>query len=281
MSVDYKSINPLYHNQEIDNFRATIWNFYRNHGRSFAWRHTKDPYRIVISEVMLQQTQTYRVIEKYEQFIAELPTFQALAQASLLDVLGLWQGLGYNRRGKYLHELAKKVTADFDGVLPADPALLVTLPGVGPATAASISAFAFNTPTVFIETNVRTVFIHHFFKDRSDIHDKEIVPLVAAALDRDNPREWYYALMDYGVMLKATLPNPSRKSAHHARQSKFEGSDRQIRGAIIRALTEKRSMRIAELAALIDDKKGRFERILQGLERDQMVRIDSEQKVFI
>jgi A/G-specific adenine glycosylase len=188
----------------------------------------------VISEIMLQQTQTYRVEPKYQAFLAALPTIQDLAHADLRTVLTLWQGLGYNRRGKFLHMLAQEVMRKHEGVIPDTPELLVQLPGIGKATAGSICAFAFNKPTVFIETNIRTVFLYHFFAGQQGVDDRELFPLVAATVDQENPREWYYALMDYGVHLKKSLPNPSRSSKHHVIQSKFEGSDRQIRGAIPR-----------------------------------------------
>ncbi len=229
----------IINSKELRIFQATIWDYYESHGREFAWRNIDDPYKVLISEVMLQQTQTKRVIEKYEQFLAEFRSFETLAQATLRDVLSIWQGLGYNRRGKFLHKLAQIIVAEYDGKVPNDPSLLEKLPGIGPATAASICAFAFNNPTVFIETNIRAVFLHFFFAEKEGVHDKEILPLVEQAVDINNSREWYYALMDYGVMLKQAIPNPSRASKHHSKQSKFVGSDRQIRGRIIKILVEK------------------------------------------
>ncbi len=222
----------------ISDFNTIIWKYYAAHGRLFEWRHADDPYKIFISEVMLQQTQTARVAIKYPQFLAAFPSFEALANASLKDVLLQWQGMGYNRRGMYLQRAAQTIVQEHAGQLPNDPDILVTLPGIGKATAASICAFAFNNPTIFIETNIRAVFIHFFFHGRDDVHDNEIMSLVQAALDQEHARDWYYALMDYGVMLKKTIVNPSRKSKHHTKQSKFEGSDRQIRGMILRILTQ-------------------------------------------
>jgi A/G-specific adenine glycosylase len=257
--------------QQVKAFQHKIWSFYEQFGRSFPWRNIEDPYKVLVSELMLQQTQTYRVLPKYEQFIAAFPSFEFLAQATLHAVLTEWQGLGYNRRGKYLHELAQQVMNTFDGILPSDPNKLINLPGIGPATAASITAFAFNKPTVFIETNIRTVFIHSFFQNKDMVHDKAIVPLVAQTVDHDNPREWYYALMDYGVMLKQTIVNPSRKSAHYNRQSKFEGSDRQIRGMIIRILTERKIVALDTLFLLIPREKERVVTILEQLIKEELV----------
>ena len=267
----------------ITSFQQFIWDFYHDQGRSFSWRNSApavaksfllrqqvlrssqsevegfggqvggqvDPYHVVVSEIMLQQTQTYRVEPKYEQFIELFPDFEALAHAPLRSVLAAWQGLGYNRRGKYLQQIAQKVVADFNGTLPNDPATLETFPGIGKGTAGSICAFAFNKPTIFIETNIRTVFIHSFFQNQESVHDKELLPLIAQTVDTDNPREWYYALMDYGVHLKKLHANPSRKSKHHTKQSKFEGSDRQIRGMIIKLLTEHASLEREQLFQLI------------------------------
>lgn len=221
----------------INDFKKAIWLYYSEHGRHFDWRGVDDPYKVFISEVMLQQTQTARVAVKYPAFIARFPDFNSLAQAPLKDVLQEWQGMGYNRRGIYLQRAAQTIMQDHGGILPNDPELLDALPGIGAATAASICAFAFNRPTIFIETNIRAVFIHFYFNGKDAIADKDIIPLIEASVDHNNPREWYYALMDYGVMLKKSLVNPSRKSKHYTKQSKFEGSDRQIRGMILKILT--------------------------------------------
>ncbi|HLE76175.1 MAG TPA: hypothetical protein VI521_00215 [Candidatus Babeliales bacterium] len=253
-------------------FKKTIWDYYHSHAREFAWRNVTDPYKVFISEVMLQQTQTKRVIEKYEQFLTEFCSFQALAQASLRDVLSVWQGLGYNRRGKFLHESAQRIMQEYDGVLPQDPSILVQLPGIGPATAASICAFAFNSPTVFIETNIRAVFLHFFFSGKVGVHDKEIIPLVAATVDHSNPREWYYALMDYGVLLKQTIPNPSRASKHHATQSKFIGSNREIRGKVIKALTEKNKLTEQELLQIAQSQEKRLLGIIKQLCTENIIK---------
>jgi A/G-specific adenine glycosylase len=222
----------------IYEFQKLVWNYYASHGRYFDWRQTTDPYHIVVSEIMLQQTQTSRVEIKFPLFIKRFPSFDSLASALLHAVMSAWQGLGYNRRGKYLHQIAKRIMQDYQGVLPDDQKVLVQFPGIGKTTAASIVAFAFNKPTVFIETNIRSVFLHHFFPGVTNVHDNDILPLIKESVDIKNPREWYYALMDYGVALKKNIPNPSRLSLHHTQQSKFEGSNRQVRGQIIRILTQ-------------------------------------------
>jgi A/G-specific adenine glycosylase len=246
-------------------FQTIIWDYFAQHRRTFPWRDEPDPYKIVVSEIMLQQTQTHRVEQKYKQFIELFPNFDALAIAPLHTVLLAWQGLGYNRRALALQKLAKMVMNDFNGQLQASPDILQTLPGIGKATAGSICAFAFNKPTIFIETNIRAVFIHFFFGQQENINDANLIPLVAATVDQKNPRHWYYALMDYGVMLKTNLPNPSRKSAHHARQSKFEGSDRQIRGMILKLLAQRQEISHKTLFASIDRPPERISKALSEL----------------
>ncbi len=246
-------------------FTETVWRYYESHKRSFAWRSNVDPYRVVVSEIMLQQTQTHRVEKKFDQFITAFPNFESLARAPLRDVLAQWQGLGYNRRGLALQKIAHIVVTEHGGVLPASPEILVTFPGIGKATAASICAFAFNMPTVFIETNIRSVFIQFFFSGRTEVKDAEIFPLVEKTVDKKNPREWYYALMDYGVMLKKNLPNPSRRSAHHVQQSKFEGSDRQIRGMIVKMLTQHSELSYSQLVQLLDKEPQRVKKNLSAL----------------
>jgi A/G-specific adenine glycosylase len=258
--------------EQLTSFKDFIWAFYRDQGRIFAWRNNEDPYVVVVSEIMLQQTQTYRVAPKFELFMNRFPTFQALAESSLQDVLSAWQGLGYNRRALALQAIAQYVVSKHGGQLPNDPEVLITFKGIGPATAASICAFAFNRPTVFIETNIRAVFIDSFFKGRDKVDDKELVPLVQATLDHENAREWYYALMDYGVYLKKEKGNPSRKSKHHTKQSRFEGSDRQVRGAIVRAVTHFGELSESDLfVATKEPDQVRFSRILAQLTAEGFV----------
>lgn len=256
----------------VDMFKEHIWEYYNVHGRPFAWRENVTPYKIIISEVMLQQTQTERVKAKFARWIDVLPNFEALAAASPREVLTLWQGLGYNRRGIALHTIAQKVMTEHNGQLPDDPEILVTFPAIGKATAASICAFAFNKPTVFVETNIRAVFIHLFFKDRTDVSDKELLPLIQQTLDKAHARHWYYALMDYGVMLKKCFGNPNRKSKHHTKQSKFEGSERQIRGMIIKYLTQNSSATFEVFCKKIDREPERIRRNLDGLVTENMIK---------
>ncbi|ACV50557.1 HhH-GPD family protein [Lancefieldella parvula DSM 20469] len=220
--------------------------------RDLPWRRTYDPYAIWISEVMLQQTQVSRVDGRWQRWLEHFPTVDALAAAAPSDVLEEWQGLGYNRRALSVHRAAQAIS-EAGGVFPQDQKELVKLPGIGPATAAGIRAFAFNLHGVYLETNVRTVFLHELYPQAEGVPDSELIPLVeltcpasvstAAGTDTANaatteltPRSWYYALLDYGAYLKKTIPNPSRRSKSHVKQSRFEGSHRQKRAELLRVL---------------------------------------------
>jgi A/G-specific adenine glycosylase len=258
-------------NHGIELFRKHIYEHYSAHARSFSWRTIIDPYRVVVSEVMLQQTQTERVKQKFDYFVTQLSDFNALADAPLAQVLSLWQGLGYNRRALALQKIAGKVTNEFQGVLPKSPDILMTFPGIGAATAASICTFAYNIPTIFIETNIRAVYIHLFLPQSTNINDKDILPLIDQTCDRSNPRQWYYALMDYGAMLKKRFKNPNHKSAHHTIQSKFEGSERQIRGFIIKVLLENHHLNFQQLCSLIPREPKRIQQKLNTLVVEQLI----------
>ncbi|NVN89976.1 MAG: A/G-specific adenine glycosylase [Desulfuromonadales bacterium] len=234
-----------------DAFRQTIYDRYHANPRPMPWRETHDPYPILVSEVMLQQTQVERVKAKYAQFLTFFPTLADLAAAPLEVVLRVWQGLGYNRRAIALKRCAEDIVTRYNGLFPETIAELESLPGIGPYTARAVSAFAFGVAEPFIETNIRTVVIHFFFHGRENIHDRMIMPLVAETLDHGNPREWYYALMDYGVMLKQLHPNPSRRSSHHIRQSPFKGSNRELRSRMLRAILDQPGITTRELTDLL------------------------------
>ena len=246
-----------------------IFKYYKASGRDFPWRRARDPYRILVSEIMLQQTQVERVRTFYGRFIARFPGFVALAKAKKSDVLRTWQGLGYNRRALALHKIAGIAVRKYNGQLPREREALESLPGVGPYTAGAIRAFAFNKPDVFIETNIRRVFIHFFFPQKRKVHDRDILPLIEKTLDRKDPREWYFALMDYGAMLGATAKaNPNRRSAHYAKQSNFSGSDREIRGKIIRLILAHKKMSTENLEKAIPQPKERIAKMLDALSRE-------------
>lgn len=248
--------------------------YYHQHGRhDLPWRRPEpggsfDPYKILVSEIMLQQTQVVRVIPKFEAFTVQFPTVQALASSNVAEVLRAWQGLGYNRRAKFLWLAAQQVVTDFNGRFPNDAKQLQCLPGVGVNTAGAILAYAFNQPTMFIETNIRTVYIHDFFKDETDISDQAVRDMLALTLDTQEPRVFYWALMDYGSYLKKAVGNLSRSSKSYAKQTSFHGSRRQIRGQVIRLLLERPHMLI-ELGYTINDE--RLTAVLADLEAEQLI----------
>ena len=225
--------------ERLEEFSATVWERGRELYRDLPWRDTHDPYAILLSEVMLQQTQVSRVMGRWEQWLETFPTIADLASAPLPPVLELWQGMGYNRRALNLKRCAEEVVAMHDGVVPSDKKALLALPGIGPSTSAGVRIFAFRQPDMYLETNVRAVFIHELFPGRESVADKELVSLVEATCPQDaRVRAWYYALLAYGAYLKKTMPNPTRRSKHYTRQSKFEGSHRQKRAYLLRRVID-------------------------------------------
>jgi len=252
-------------------FVEKVYRYYRQHGRhTLPWRNTSDPYHILVSEVMLQQTQVDRVVPKYSTFIQTYPTVRHLARAPVSEVLSMWSGLGYNRRGKMLRDAAYGIAQEYNGIVPGDIRALEKLPGIGPYTARAVCIFAYNQPHVCIETNIRTVFLHEFFPNRFDVTDSAVRVLIEKTLDTDNPREWYAALMDYGAYLKKTHENPSRKSKHHFKQSPFKGSMREVRGKVLRKLLE-RSGDISTLAHELGEPSIRVRDALNSLEKDGII----------
>jgi A/G-specific adenine glycosylase len=256
-------------------FQQMVLSYYNNYGRDMAWRDTTDPYLILVSEIMLQQTQVERVTIKYPEFIRAFPDFASLADAPLDKVLSVWQGMGYNRRAIALQKCAIRVMNEYGGILPADVDLLATFPGIGRATASSIAAFAFNLPVVFIETNIRRVFIHFFFSCTDTVSDADLLPIVKKSLYQKNPRVWYWALMDLGSALKKAVPNPNRRSAHYTRQPPFEGSDRKIRGAILKLLLKEYSLEVEEIFGYIAEDPHRVRKILGDLEGEGFIKYNN------
>lgn len=256
---------PLNH-KDIEAFRSIVREFYRHNSRSMPWRDKHGFYDVLVSEMMLQQTQVPRVIPKFQQFMDSFPTIEQLAKSQIADVLQVWQGLGYNRRAKYLLEAAKHVVVEG---IPSTHAELESLPGIGRSTASAIEVYVYDRPVVFVETNIRTVFFHHFFEKslpRTKITDTQIVDLVARTLPSAHYREWYWALMDYGTYLKSQGHGRISNSAHYRAQTKFEGSVRQMRGYIIRRLTHG-PLQLSDFATT----DTRFAPALEGLLKDRMV----------
>lgn len=223
---------------------------------------------------MLQQTQTERVLAKWHPFLDRFPDFRALSDASLREVLLLWQGLGYNRRAKALQDTARIVVESHAGALPDEVSVLEGLPGIGPYTARAICAFAFDRPVAFIETNIRRVFIHFFFPGGAAVHDREILPLVELTLDTRKVRDWYYALMDYGVFLRSAAGNPNRRSAHYVRQAPFDNSNRQLRGRILALLAERGEAGRGELLDATGRPEAQLAQSLSQLEREGLIAME-------
>jgi A/G-specific adenine glycosylase len=252
-----------------EDFQELLWQKGRELHRTMPWREDTRPYYVLVSELMLQQTQVDRVTPKFLAFIDRFPDEATLASASLAEVVALWNGLGYNRRAKYLHDSAKMIVTEYDGEFPDTYDQLIRLPGVGPNTAGAILAYAFNQPVVFIETNVRTVYFEHFFANHDSVSDNQLREAVATTLDLEHPREFYQALMDYGTWLKRQGAGRLSKSKHYKKQSPLKGSVREVRGQVIRYLSEA-AMTVDELEkCFIDD--ARLAVALAGLRRDGLI----------
>lgn len=265
--------------RSIKKFQTLVWNFYKKNKRTLPWRATKDPYKILVSEVMLQQTQADRVVAYYKKWITRFPNFTSLAGAKFSEIYPYWQGLGYNRRALALQKLAKEVVKKYHGKLPLGIRQLEELPGIGPYTARAVSIFAFNRPLTCIETNIRRVFIHHFFEDTEVVSDEEILPLMELMLPTKKSRAWHWALMDYGAYLKSTIPNPNRRHSSYRVQPKFEGSLRQIRGSVLRALS-KRKLNLEAFIALTQRSKKDVLGVLKTLQVEGFIGYDTKSKTY-
>jgi A/G-specific adenine glycosylase len=255
----------------VSEFKDIIYTNFEKNGRIFPWREDPRPWGVMVSEFMLQQTQTERVIPYWERWMKLWPTPRALAAVSLEDALREWNGLGYNRRGRFVIECARLISKKYQGKVPETPDLLLPLPGIGPYTAGAIACFGYNYPSVFIETNIRAAMIHFFFQEQDAVTDREIVPLLKEALDLKNPRRWYWALMEYGAALKKLTVNPGRRSAHYAKQSPFEGSFRQRRGRVVKALVFQGPSTVADLQKQTGIEPEELYKVLDVLGKDSMV----------
>ena len=251
--------------------------WFRDYGRDLPWRRTRDPYAILVSEIMLQQTQVSRVIGAYPRFLERFPTVTALAHASLGDVLRVWSGLGYNRRARDLHRIARV----HPRLLPRSVESLDALPGVGAYTAAAVACFAHGTPVAFAETNLRRV-LGRLVLGRTAT-EREAVEIDERLMPKRHAAAWHHALMDIGALLcRSREPRcsacPLRPACRYRggaeavrrRQPPFAASDRRVRGAIVRALA-KSSQTIAELGQLIGDP--RVPRLADVLAREGIVEI--------
>jgi A/G-specific adenine glycosylase len=283
-------------------FQNLVLDYYKKNKRaSLPWRKQITPYRVWISEIMLQQTQVDRVISFFNEWVDKFPTVQDLARASQIHVLKNWKGLGYNSRAIRLKRAAEILVKEYGGMFPKRFEEIIKLPGIGSYTAGAIMAFAYNKQAVFVETNIRRVFIYHFHhpsvarrasrhlplageETEHRVHDKEILDLVSQTLPEKNIREWYFALMDYGAYLGRELKingkkfNPNIKSRHYTKQSKFAGSDREIRSRIVSLLLEKKKDSISGIVKKVSSLSNdidRIEKIISTLERDGFVEMNN------
>lgn len=269
--MDFKTLTQI----QIAEFQQLVLHKGNELYREMPWRSDTNPYNVLLSEVMLQQTQVSRVLQKFEEFKIAFPTLQDLAQADFQDVLAHWSGLGYNRRAKFLHQTVQQIIQLES--FPIEQSILQKCPGIGENTAASILVYAFNQPLVFLETNVRTVLIYHFFQEeREKIEESVLKHLADQVLYRQNPRQWYWALMDYGTYLKKTVGNFNKQSQKHTTQSKFEGSFRQKRAAVLRLLLQKGPLTTTEIAELEALDVVLTNQLIESLLKDTLVVVENE-----
>ena len=264
---------PTLSEKDIKVFQETILSFYDEHERSFPWRETQDPYKIWVSEVMLQQTQANRVIPKYEDWMKTFPTVKSLAQANMTNVLEQWKGLGYNNRAKWLRDAAKKVIDEYEGELPTKTKELETLKGVGPYTSRAIQIFAHNMDQVTVDTNIRRIFISEFDLDK-ETSTEDIYPLARQVLPRGKSREWHNALMDYGA-LKATSQETGVKP--ETTQGTFKGSNRWYRSKVLQQVMEK-SRSITQVEEEYGEKGMKAVRTLR---KDDMIKVGEDGKISL
>ncbi|VVB60515.1 G/T mismatches repair enzyme [uncultured archaeon] len=218
--------------ETVQRFQKKVFSFYQQNKRELPWRNTTDPYKILVSELMLQQTQVSRVISYYERWIARWPTISDLASASRAEVLKAWMGLGYNTRAVYLHKAAQKIVAEYDGDVLTAMKQYQEIPGVGRYTAQAVQIFSRNTDLVTVDTNIRRIFIAEFHLSE-ELSMRELWGYAEQCLPLGRSREWHNALMDYGALHQTAKKTGIRSVSQ---QSEFEGSDRQRRAAVLRLL---------------------------------------------
>lgn len=277
--------------KQITAFQEKILTWYVEHQRDLPWRKSRDPYRILVSEIMLQQTQVSRVIPKYDAWFVAFPMIERLAEAPVSEVLRHWSGLGYNRRALFLQKTAQAIVREHNGVWPQSVDGLKSLPGIGPYTSGAVACFAFNQQVAVVDTNIRKVILLSFFchceeryrkvtkqslTHRTDCRatlamtQKEIQQIADMLLPHGKAYAWNQALMDYAaaVLVKEKVPV--------VKQSKFIGSNRYYRGKTLKVLLEHHALEEEQLGKLLKadysrkDKKW-LEKILSGLVKEGFV----------
>jgi A/G-specific adenine glycosylase len=251
---------------DIKRFQKKVFSFYEKNKRDLPWRKTTDPYKILLSELMLQQTQVKRVILYYEKWIARWPTIDALASASRSEVLQMWMGLGYNTRAMNLHTTARKIVATFDSDVLQAMKQYKELPGIGKYTSHAIQIFSTNADLITVDTNIRRILISEF-KLPTKIADKELWLLAEKCLPLGKSRDWHNALMDYGALHMTSQKTGIKPKTQ---QTQFEGSNRQIRAQILRCLLQK-SMSFSELEKTVGIEKTRLGAILDKMMNEKII----------
>ncbi len=254
--------------KDIEVFQEKVLGFYSRHRRAFPWRETTERYAVMVSEIMLQQTQAERVVVKFNAWMDRFPDVDALASSSLRDVLSLWSGLGYNARGERLHRAAGIIVSEYGGVVPGKPDELLRLPGIGMYTSRSIPIFADNCDIATVDTNIRRILLYELGLEES-ISVSELYDVADALLPRSRSREWHNALMDYGALYMTSKRSGIRPVG---RQSAYKGSKRWYRGRILSdLLDEPGGMAVEEIRARYGDGPFSIEDILSDMEKDGLV----------
>lgn len=252
--------------EKIRRFQKKVFSFYKKNRRDLPWRHTTDPYKILLSEFMLQQTQVNRVAVYYGKWIDKWPTIDMLASASLVEVLEMWMGLGYNTRAVNLHRTARKIVADFNSDVLTAMKHIEQLPGIGQYTSQAVQIFSANDDLVTVDTNIRRILIAEFHLPVT-IPDKDLWEIAWLCLPKGKSREWHNALMDYGALYLTTQKTGIRPKTT---QSRFEGSDRQIRAKILRSLL-KQGLTIEDLEKEIKIEQTRLLPILEKMSAERTI----------
>ncbi|MCS6983122.1 MAG: hypothetical protein NZL83_03005 [Candidatus Absconditabacterales bacterium] len=227
--------------KQINHIHDSVLSSYRAQGRSFPRRNTSYPYHILVSEIMLQQTQAVRVVEKYTRFVSILPTLQDLAVVDRTTLLSLRSGLGFNKRGLNLQKCAQAILTQHQGIIPTDPHILITLPGIGPYTSHSIPIFAYNADIVTVDINITRVYhyrLRYFgiIDETTTLYPKDIRTIAYHCRLPGQSRLRHNALMDFG----AQVATAKKVGITAPKQKPFSGSIREVRGYILKYLTKQK-----------------------------------------
>ena len=273
---------------EVQAIRDAVLAWYGPRPHDYPWRsHRPDPYAVLVSEVMLQQTQAARVAPIYRRFLERFPDVRALSSAARAEVLRAWEGLGYHRRALALREAASVIVRDHGAAVPGDPAALQALPGIGPYTAAAVASIAFGEPVAAVDTNVWRIAARLIDGvEPGQIHPRRAWDVAQALLDRSNPGAWNQAMMDLGRFVCRPAPRcdgcPVRDRCRFARsgrepgeparrQAPFDGSSRQARGRVLAVLRDRGGATLGEIADVSGLPAGRVVAAARALATDGII----------